>query len=89
MMKKLKLKLKYQISYLGVYDYYGGATSQNKFTKWMVENCKGNWNYFSPDVIYNHLLYNKAASKDWPIFYTMIFYFSYKKDLAAFRKRFS
>lgn len=88
-MKKLKLKLKYEIQYLGLYDYHGEAISQNRFTEWMPENCKGNWNYFSSDVKSNHRLYNKSAPKNWPKFYTMIFYFSHKRDLAAFRKRFS
>lgn len=87
-MKKVTLKSKYKIQYLGVYDYYGEATCQKKYTKWIFENCKGRWIYYSPDVKLPYL-FGRAAPKDWPIFYTMIFYFSHKRDLAAFRKRFS
>ena len=88
-MKKQTLKLKYEIQFLGLYDHYGKATYQKKYTIWMAENCKGRWIYYSSDVKSNHVIDGIATPKDWPMFYTMIFSFSHKRDLNTFRKRFS
>ncbi len=84
-MKKRSLKLKYDIQLLGMYDYHGAAVSHSKYVKWMTENCKGSWNYYSPDA---EAIPEQKKPDDWPIFYKMIFYFTHKRDYEKFKKEF-
>lgn len=82
----MQLKLKYNIKFLGVYNYYGDAVQQHRYIEWIKENCKGRWNYYSEDVkVPKHF---GRVPIDWPMFYTMIFYFSHKKDYERFKERF-
>ncbi len=85
-MKKRKLKLKYEIQLLGIYDHYGEANNHSEYIRWMTEKCKGLWNYYSPDA---ELKPEYGKPEDWPTFYKMRFYFSHKKDYGKFRKEFT
>lgn len=81
-----KRKLKYDLQLLGIYDGYGNPNNHSKYIKWMADECKGRWTYYSPDA---KLKPEYKKPDDWPIFYEMRFYFSHKKDYDKFRKRFT
>lgn len=81
-------KLKHVIEFLGVYDVRTGEPvlySRDRHVKWMADNCKGKWRYYSPDA---RLPPATKKSDDWPTFYTMRFSFARKIDFEAFLKEF-
>ncbi len=85
-MKKSRLKLKYTIQLLGLYDHYGKANGHGKYIKWMTEKCKEPWNYYSPDA---KLAPKHKKPDDCPIFYKMVFYFTHKRDYEKFKNKFT
>lgn len=78
---------KYEIKLLGIIDYYGNAVVPKRHLAWLTKNCKGNWQYNSPDAP-KPVGYTNPRSKNHPIFFDMIFSFSRKTDFQKFRKKF-
>lgn len=78
--------MKYNIRFVGLYDYDGVAIGHNKYIEWMTENCGGRWRYDSPNA---KLASEHGKPDDWPTFYKMIFSFTHKRDYERFKKTFT
>ena len=84
-----KRKFIYKIKLLGVYGLTDGEpclVSRDGHVEWMTENCKGKWQYDSPDV--KAPPFNTKKPNRWPTFFTMWFSFSRKTDYDLFQKTF-
>ena len=75
-------KMKYNISLLGVTDYYGYGCIPSRFLEWLNNDCKGKWEYNSPDAPI-------GKPNSCPVFFDMIFSFARKSDYEKFLKKFT
>ena len=82
-------KMRYNISLLGVTDYYGHGCIPSRFLDWLNMSCKGDWQYNSPNAPLGCAVVGTHKPSNTPVFFDMIFSFARKSDYERFLRKFT